>query len=531
MPVTGIRWSNVRSRGRDVHLLPGQPRDLSHQLIIDFTKANGDKDWKYADDYLANHNDVVLVFQPMFKTQGAQPANTHKGHGISVDTLNGVITLDATLPSPRKNNFMMEVEANDSATGDHIDSTSIRIHVHQAITNVWLTPDTLTVRPFKTSRPEHTDYKFSLRAEFDDHTVGNITNMPNLSWSPAANVDGSDGELILKAGDDPGDTLTISVTLPAAIGGASTSATMLVGDAWDPANPIDVSIVVGGGWPGTINPEKVPNVLLLGDGFTNANRAAFDQYVNSLIQFLKVNPLNKPYDVLSTSINFWTAFTPSQEIGISVGAEIYPVVDSDSGDLHARYIRGPKKPPSGHTGNYNLAQLIYMVGLPISTDDKSNAGRSNNTIKTEWQQLVDTDPTPHVDDDLINSWRKLAKRSLIDERDSFFGVRAGDTISDPGDIKDIDLNESRITRNDKHYDPLDSFLSSLRDPRGISVSDLWAKTPPPDEVRPANYDLVCILVAGKGRAKNSDGYFFVDIFDNLKIAKNATNSGYHLEYE
>lgn len=500
-------------------MVPGQPsQDLTDKHLI-FDKDDGTSDW--ADDYLTNNNDANLVFKPLFKIQGAQPANIHKGHGISVDTRTGVVTLDANLPSPRKNNFIMEVEVTESATGNVIDTDYIRIHVHQSITQIWLTPNILTVRPFSSIRPEDTNYRFSVRAQFDNSIVGDITNMPNLVWSPAVNVDPSDGNLILKAGDTSSDIINITVTLPAPIGGRTALGTMLLGDAWDAANPIDISIVVGGGWPGTINPAKVPNVLLLGDGFTNANRTAFNQYVNSLVQFLKINPLNKPYDVLSTSMNFWTAFLPSRETGISVNGEIYPV--GDDADLKARYVPGPKKPPSGHAGIWSLSQLIYMVGLPLLTDDKSNSARSNNDIKTEWQQLIDVDPNPHVNNRLINRWRKLAKRSLIDQTDSYLGVRSGDMVSDPSDMKDINLSKSRISR-----DNMDHLLRTLRDPRGVPVQDLWAKTAL--GTKPNNYDLVCIVVAGNGRALNSDGYFFVDVVEDIKIARNSGNTGYHFNY-
>ncbi|MGB5436873.1 MAG: M64 family metallopeptidase, partial [Maribacter sp.] len=342
----------------------------------------------------------------------------------------------------------------------------------------------------------------------------------NMAWTPVVNVNSANGKLIIKAGDSTNDTINITVTLPATIGGASASSNMKLGAAWEPANPLDTFIVVGGGWPGTINPEKVPNVLLLGDGFTNSDEAAFNQYVNSLVHFLKVNPLNKPYDVLSTSINFWRAFLPSSEIGISVNGEIYPV--GTAPNLKARYVPSPQKPKAGHVGRWKLEQLIYMVGLPVATDDISNNARSNNTIKTEWQQQIVDNPDPHVDNSLIDSWRKLAKRSLVDETDSYLGVNAGDTVPDSGHKK-IGLNPNRVNRDD-----MDFLLRTLRDPRGIPVSNLWAKTPL--GVKPLNYDLICILVAGNGRAVNGDGYFFVDILEDIKIVKNGTNAGYHFNY-
>jgi IgA Peptidase M64 len=518
MPITEIDWADHRDR--DIHVIVGSPsRNLADILFFRLP----DRSWQLATTYLNNNNDVDLVFKPLFKTQGAQSPNTHSGHGISVNTQNGIVTLTNPLPSPRKANFIMEVEAKDHATGNVIDTAYLRIHVHQSVSQVWLTPGSLTVRPFSTTRPETTNFKFYVRAQFDDGVVGDISDMPDLAWSPAANVNTTTGKLILKAGDATGNSIQITVTLPAGIGGATANANMVVANTWDPANTIDASIVVGGGWPGTINPEKVPNVLLIGDGFAGASQGAFKTYVNSLVQFLKTNPLNRPYNQLATSINFWTAFLPSNATGITVNGEIYPT--GTSPDLKARYVPGPKKPPAGHTGLYDLAQLIYVVGLPVRNDDLSNAARTNATIKTEWQALVNPDPTPKVDDALINRWRALAKRSLIDVVDSFLGVKSGEPVSDPDDTKDINLDQrNRITR-----DNMDLLLRALRDPRGVPISDLWAKRS--DGTKPNNYDLVCILVAGNGRALNSDGYFFIDILDDIKISEIGGKNAFSLNYQ
>lgn len=520
MPIEKIFWSSGKER--DIHVISGQASpDLSASFLA-FTKSDGSTQW--AADYVSANADVSLEFFPLFKTQGAQPANTHKGFGISVDKRTGVLTLDAALPSPTKRNFILEVTATD--TSNPADPKTyreyIRIHVHQSVSQVWLTPGTLTVRPFSTTRPETTNFKFYVRAQFDDGVVGDISDLPNLAWSPAANVNPSTGKLILKAGDSTGNSITITVTVPAAHGGTSATANMSVQDAWDPANTIDASIVVGGGWPGTINPEKVPNVLLIGDGFAAANEAAFRTYVNSMVQFLKTNPLNRPYDVLSTSINFWTAFLPSNVTGVTVNGEIYPV--GSGAGMRARYVPGPRKPPAGHAGTWSLDQLIYMVGLPVKTDDVSNAARTNANITTEWQTLVDPDPSPHVNDALINRWRAMAKRSLIDAVDSFLGVRTGKLVSNPNTLHFSNLDsKNRITR-----DNMDQLFRALRDPRGILINELWAKRA--DGSKPNNYDLVCILVAGNGRAVNSDGYFFVNILDDIKISTIAGKNAFSLNY-
>lgn len=519
MPITRIFWA--RGRDKDIHVVHGQssPDLTTTFLIFEELKPDGTTSNEWAEDYLNNNNDVDLKFIPRFK--GTQAGDDFTGHGITVDTTTGEVTVAAALPSPRKANFILEVEASERASGDVIDTEFIRIHVHQSISQLWLTPDTLTVRPTSAVRPDVPGSRFSVRAQFDDGVVGDITGMAGITWTPAGNVSGT-GLLIIAAGNNTGDTIAITATLSAALGGASATANMRIADAWDPAHPIDASIVVGGGWPGTINPEKVPNVLFLGDGFVAADRAKFDQYINSIVHFLKINPLNRPYDVLSTSMNFWSAFLPSDGRGVTVDGEVYPVGSGAS--MKARFVRGPKKPPADHAGVWDLEHLLYMVGLPVRNDDPSNAARTNAIIKDEWKQLVDPDPTPKVNNALINRWRRLAKRALIDHHDSALGVTCGQPVSDPSDVKDINLHPNRMTRN-----RLDHLLRALRDPRGIPIQDLWATKA--DGTRPNDYDLICLVVVGSGRALNSDGYFISDVLDDIKIAPIAGKNAFTLRYE
>ncbi len=504
MPINNIFWSGDKQN--DIHVIAGQSfLDLTTAHLA-FAKVNPDGTItnQFAKTYLndaSNANDVTLTFKPLFK--GAVAGDNFSGHGITVNTKTGVVTVVAALPAPRKNNFIMEAVA---VSGARTFTEIIRIHVHQSISQVWLTPSTLSVRPFTNSRPENTTHKFSVRAQFDDGIVGDITKIPGLTWSPTANVNIVSGSLILKAGDSTGNVIPITVNLAAALGGGSATANMQIEDAWDITHPTNISVVVGGGWPGIISPEKVANVLFISEGFSSAQEPAFRQYVNSLVQFLKTNPLNKPYNFLATSMNFWAAFMPSPQEGFSIASEVFPV--QDGAVLKARFLPTPGKPPTA-AATWSLEQLVYVVGLPVPADDISNAARTNPIIKTEWQSLIDPDPSAHVNDALINQWRFLAKRSFIDEVNSVLHVKAGDPVPTRGAAL-INFNSSRMDR-----DKLDKFLVTLQDPHGIPVQDLWAKKA--DGTKPNNYDLICIVANGFGRALNAEGYFFINILEELPI--------------
>jgi len=524
MPISRIQWSNaVDNRGKDIHVVVGESSpDLTDYLY--FRKT--DQTWQIAKSYLTSNNDVKLTFKPLFKTQGPQAANTHSGHNISVDTTTGVVSLTNPLPAlaARKHNFIIEVEARTKPANDLIDSTIIRVQVHQSIAHIWLTPPGLKVRPYETARPESTSFRFSLRAQFDDGVVGDITDMPGITWTPADQI-WSTRKIKLKAGNNTGDMVAITATLPASLGGASATANFEVAPAWDSTNTTDASIVVGGGWPGTINPDSVPNVLIIADGFSAADKGKFESYVNSLVHYIKRNPLNKPFDVLSTSMNFWTAFFPSTGTGVSVNTEVYPV--GTGPDMVARHVNPPKNtPPTAANDPWDFGYLVHVVGLPVRAHEAMTAAQ----IRTSWGNLVDNPPSAtNISDDTIESWKVLAKRGLIEPVDTELGVTVGDSMADPTAYSIINLSHYRANR-----DQLDILFRSLVNPRGISVKDLWVKPVPgctpgtPGCDLPKDYDLVCILVAGQGRAVNADGYYFVSLLDNIKIKTVAGRNSFEM---
>jgi hypothetical protein len=148
--------------------------------------------------------------------------------------------------------------------------------------------------------------------------------------------------------------------------------------ASEPALP-KAAVVVGGGWPGTIRPEVVPNILILGDGFLAAD-PLFERFTNSLVQHMKTNRLMRPFDVLATSMNFWRVFLPAATRGISVRSEVYTF--AHAGGTGAQPIEGPVKPPT--TDPWTVQHLLYVAGLPLPVD----AAKSAADLRTEWAATV-----------------------------------------------------------------------------------------------------------------------------------------------
>ena len=141
MPITGIHWAP--KTGRDIHVLRnGSPtRDLRHQAL---TYSRQGAPNQFADEYAGG--DVDLTFTPLF-TNAQQGDNFVGDHnGITVNMQTGVVTVAAGVPPNVKNNFIVEVSAKSAGHADPFTET-IRVQVHTSVTQVWLTPASLLVRP------------------------------------------------------------------------------------------------------------------------------------------------------------------------------------------------------------------------------------------------------------------------------------------------------------------------------------------------------------------------------------------------
>src|SRR5262245_31731364 len=188
MPITGINWKD--NVGYDIHLLRGNRRPALRDGL-QFTKSDGTKE--DATTYLAANHDVSLDFRPAFRHDidfTTTPAIC-SGFGIHINNDTGQIDVDAPpTADPVIHDFLLHAIATDSSDGKQY-RTSVRVHLHNRVTGAWLTPPVLTLRPSGAPLPETTSVRFSVRAQFDDDTVGDITRHPNIVWRPTANVEGS----------------------------------------------------------------------------------------------------------------------------------------------------------------------------------------------------------------------------------------------------------------------------------------------------------------------------------------------------
>ena len=83
------------------------------------------------------------------------------------------------------------------------------MHVHDSVTDAWLTPERMTIHPSGPTRPDLTLFRFTLRVQFDTEVVGDLTLLHDARWSSTgpsgadANV-GVTGVMELRDGDVPG---------------------------------------------------------------------------------------------------------------------------------------------------------------------------------------------------------------------------------------------------------------------------------------------------------------------------------------
>ncbi|MET0793620.1 MAG: hypothetical protein ABW061_19020 [Polyangiaceae bacterium] len=512
MPITGINWS--RSKGAlVVHVLPGIPSPdlragyLFFQLpaedrIGTVTNDQSDHDFPSAKSYLedpAHGGDVTLSFT-IADASVAPGESTRSFRHIQVDRATGQVTADlAAFVEPFPRNFLLEVKA--TCAGRSFPEL-IRVELHRSIQRIWLTPDPLRVRARRNAIfPSTTRSRFSLRALFDDDVVGDITEFFAIDWLPTRNIE-ADGRVTVAAGDAGSTAITVTARLRAFPTLEPATAALLIQEPWSPDDPIDVRLVPGGGSPHPLAIEAVPNVLFLPDGFPADWEEDFYRYVNALVQFLKTDTVCKPYDLLADSINFWAAFIESEQEGVTWSSDVSGLLDQEG----LRAIPKPERGPGGENG-WELQHLIYEVGLPTARDAASNSARSNEDITDEWDALFGSTYQQRIESEaalerLVNEWRRLAARTILDDIDTPLGTRSGAPRVD-GEYNGLRMNRARMDR-----ERLDDLMSALRhddfDQSHLDLSTLWLNP------LKRNYDLVCIVVPNVGRAQNADGYFFVN---------------------
>ena len=506
-PIRGVFWSPASAR--DQHLVPGSTtRDLRPDLFVQLPDKTFLKLLVFVSPPISGG---ILSFQPLFN--GTLSGSTYTSVGlslqISVNVNTGVVSVGTAAPvpgTPIRSSFIIEVNLKVPGR-DEPYRQAIRMHVHRAVQQAWLTPSLLVVPAGSTPAASET-VRFTVRAQFTDNIVGDITVDHGVTWAPAARAS-ADGGLRVIAGDKTGDEIPIVATLPSILGSHATPpAKMRVADAWS-VTPPRAHLVVGGGVPAAAAPpERSPNVLFLSDGFTAAHQRLYEEFVDTIVNRIRQSRLMRPYDLLAGSINFWRVFVPSVAAGVSCRDEFHTrLVD---GEEVATALPAGLRPPD--TGAWTLRHLIYAVGYPITSNgDAGSAAAPLALLRSNWVQSLNAPwsarvgDTNVVSDTVITEWQALATRTVIDEIDGGFPAVA---MGLPPAAQERAEALLRLHPERGGEGMLDDFLVALQADDGTTLADgraighLWRRP-----VNPAfafdNTELIILLNSYPGGRPNN----------------------------
>jgi hypothetical protein len=467
--------------GYDIHVLRGGP---SSKSLVGALKLP------------AGSVPASLSFSP--QVQGPS-----SNFGVGVNQSTGEVT--ATPPPANSsrieiNNFLMTVSIQDNTSKKY--ETEIRVHVHDAITDIWLTPPTLTIHK------DADECRFTVLAAFNDGTVGDITDWSLLTYqSRDPNTNAASTDVLVSANGvlqtvTPGKTANIIVSLIPPL--FSTSALTLTATAqaiakesWsDIGAKTEVTYVADklmlekedkdkpqkGGTvvPNKSDPqsgnrdsvvsvvENALNILFVAEGFSQ--KRDFDYLVSKVVTDLRTNAHLQPFNLVKNSINFWSVFLPSQSDGISLlGDHTVAPLPKDSSKWHGDLVPLPKKPAATAT-SWSLEEMIHQVGLPVATDPATL-----DSVKDLWGLRYGTKDYQHLAATNFKGWRDLAAqpaawRSVLNEIDSPFGIRNYDRPRATPSLSEVDLGSDPRRTKDVSFQKFIANLNYGKGPGGSTYN-------------------------------------------------------------
>jgi hypothetical protein len=475
MLVTGIEWI---TEGYDIHMVPGAIITPS-LLKIHHDPPNDPPDppWTWASNPIAN---VIVNFEPKIRDAGS--GLVHK-FGIELNTVTGRLQIDQTLPSPRLYNFIIEATVVDNnASIPNTFKSAIRIHVHNRLVTPWLTPSKLSIRLGSDG------HRFSVLAVFQDDVAGvphdivaDITRFPSYTWTSSnqkVNVDPESGKLSAQPISNADDVI-ITASLPSEFDPLNIhhiSAKVDVLPSWSELES-DLKLV-NRSEIAQEEIDKFPNILFISEGYKS--KEVFDRCVRWIVENIKSKTSVMPFNLLSerNRLNYWSTFIESSE---EVSSALYPILDYQEGMIMSGYSINPYytvKPDTNNSTSWTLAELIYVVGMPILADyDEIDDEPTYMKKLEEWEKLF-VDPN-NIDlrikapISIWREWKVLGRYILANETNTALGLSAGSRPNiqlnvkySPGSLGWHPLRTTRIQ--------FDEFLKKLKTTDNIPIGEYWA---------------------------------------------------------
>jgi hypothetical protein len=313
--------------GYDIHVLRNTT-SLPLRSILMLLEDNNNLTRADSATLPADVNGILFLGQ--FAAAGPQQQNSLSGHGVRLDIRTGEVTATPNPPTPQLRSFI--VTATVQRTGLAPLQIPIRFLIHESVTEIWLTPSTLTLPG------DAAGQRLSVLARFDDDTIGDITRLAAAPTAPGQPLESgftwTSSDNVCVRVDQQGrlsgnfaltscsSTITATLRQPG-WPTLSANAQVTVIEPWAERRLSQRDLTLVGG-PGLTVVNEVPNVLLLPDGFldTPEDRADFDRLASLAVHRLNTSGSTTPFDLLSGSINFWSAFLPSRERGTTALPEL-----------------------------------------------------------------------------------------------------------------------------------------------------------------------------------------------------------------
>jgi hypothetical protein len=471
-------WDDRGEGPDDIHVLRGrQTRALNDLLTI---LDDDDNEFKASETMKWAAVGITSI-----KFKGIFPFDLAL-HGIDVNETTGVVRTTPLPPPPQKrlspNNFIVRAEVTGTSPNLPIVA-KIRIHLHDSVTRVHLTPSTLTVRtqPPPSIPPSPlpaTRARFTVLAEFDDGVIGNISRHGDkkvagsqISWlssSPANTIVTSEGWIHAQNGNAPPTTIT--ATLPAELGAVpAVTGTVQNAPSWETPLP-GGQPAVGKFLPESADPGAalaIPSLLFISDGFLAGEQAKFENLVRRLVKRWKRSRSTRPFDLVP--MNYATVFVPSREKGTTIrnGLQFY---GREPGKLWAQGIDSVEDFKITGASVTKIGELIHQVGLPIPAEADPTA--ANWKVKEkEWHDLYGRGHVGDVSLELYKAWVNHADYMLCLEPDTAFGMASGDFPPQAyaeDDGRGCGWHPFRAQRSD-----VDKLLNGMVDGAGHGMGGPW----------------------------------------------------------
>lgn len=459
MPAPPLKWKD--NEGGDIHLLRNGPasKPLIDALDLDPSQKS------------------QVVFIP--RLQAGSDV-----HGVEVVSATGVVSAitppDASFPKVR--NFILTAIFGQSGQNFEIE---IRIHIHDSVKDIWLTPPTLTIHK------DSDECRFTVLARFNDNCVGDITEWAQLAYrSDNLSVASVSAAGVLKAEATSGSApITATLSLPALdINKTSPPAKALVRPSWtEVAAATKVDFIAGRRRPNPGNPsgpepdsvksvvENATNVLFIAEGFRHEQRFDFRNIANLITSVLRGEEAAtaeafQPFGILKDAINYWVVFVPSEQDGITVlGRHLFTVLDGKLTGV----LRLPDERPNQAAATWNLLNLRYEIGMPLESD----ATRLLPDLLADWQKIFGSHVTLARTTEMYNrNWKYETFHTVLNERDTAFGLTVG--VRQRLDWKIPEIVELHFSPRRTSLASFQKFIEGLKF-GGFPIGERW-KTGGPD---------------------------------------------------